>query len=103
MLASAVSFWSFNSLRTSPAVKSPFSTAAKISSLPNAFLASSLFVILASASISFSNWSNASLRAVLVSASSFLSSSTFAFAFSASALAVANSVSASVLALSASS
>ena len=55
LLASAFSLSSANSARTSPAFKSPDSTAAKISFLPNAFLASSLFVILASASISFSN------------------------------------------------
>ena len=108
LLASAFSLSSANSLRTSPAFKSPDSTAVRISFLPNAFLASSLFVILASASISFSNWSKAFDRASLESASSFLASSSFlvsslalASASAAFSLAVANSASTAFLASSA--
>lgn len=109
LLASAFSLSSANSVRTSLAFKSPDSTAAKISSLPNAFLASSLFVILVSASISFSNWSKAFDKASLESASSFLASSSFlafslalASASAAFSLAAANSSSAVFLAFSAS-
>lgn len=70
-LALAFSLSSANSLRTSPAFKSPDSTAANKSSLPSTFLASSLFVILESVSISFSNWSKDFDKASLESASSF--------------------------------
>ena len=60
-------------------------------------LSSLLIFSIASASI----FSKAYLRPAKLSASSFLSSSTFCFAFSASSLALANSASASDLALSA--
>ena len=97
-----------NSLRISPAFKSPDSTAANVSSLPNAFLASSLFVILALAAISFSNWSKAFDKASLESASSFFASSSFfsasftlASASAAFSLAAANSSSTVFLASSA--
>ena len=74
LLALAVAFWSSNSLAACVAVITPSSIAFNKASLPIAALASSLFVILASASISFSSWSKAALRASKLSFSSFLSS-----------------------------
>ena len=108
LLASAFSLSSANSLRTSPAFKSPDSTAANKSSLPSTFLASSLFVTLVLVSISFSRLVKDSFRASLESASSFLASSSFfasslalASASAAFCLAAANSSSAVFLASSA--
>ena len=81
LLASAFSLSSANSLRTSPAFKSPDSIAFNNPSLSTnslaAFLAASLSVIFGSFAIDSSNWSKAFDKASLESASSFLASSSF--------------------------